>query len=79
MGLDLPLDVRGTAAGDGSGGLEGNLTYTRATGFGQTAATARGTFTGTSLSGPLLWVTPAATSAATALRSIHRTAARPSP
>jgi hypothetical protein len=55
------LDVRGTAAID-DGNLSGSLTYTRATGFGQTAATAAGTFTGTSLSGPLLWLTPTAAS-----------------
>ena len=55
------LDVRGTAeieSADAS--LAGSLEMVRATGFGQTAATASGSFTGTPLGGPLLWLTPAA-------------------
>ena len=54
------LNVRGTAALDGAGGIDGSLTFIRGTGFGQTAATSVGTFTGTPLDGPLLWLTPAA-------------------
>ena len=54
------LNVRGTAAVDGAGGIDGSLTYIRATGFGQTAATSEGTFTGSPLDGPLLWLTPEA-------------------
>ena len=55
------LDVRGMATVNEAGDeLDGSLTYTRSTGFGQTAATSDGTFTGTPLDGPLLWLTPAA-------------------
>lgn len=57
------LDVRGTAMIESGGALAGSLEVFRATGFGQTAATAAGSFTGTSRSGPLLWVTPTAAGA----------------
>ncbi len=53
------LNARGTATANAEG-IAGELTYVRATGFGQTAASASGRFSGTSLSGPLLWLTPAA-------------------
>jgi hypothetical protein len=54
------LNVRGMAAVDGAGEIEGSLTVVRSTGFGQTAATSDGTFSGTTLDGPLLWLTPTA-------------------
>ncbi len=55
------LNIRGMVTIDDAGdGLDGLLTYTRATGFGQTAATVDGTLTGFSLDRPLLWLTPAA-------------------
>ena len=53
------LDMRGTATAAG-GMLTGPLDIVRATGFSQTAATATGSFTGTPVDGPLLWLTPAA-------------------
>jgi hypothetical protein len=53
------LNVRGSVMReDTDDGLEGSLTMTRSTPFGQTAATSEGTLTGTSLDGPLLWLTP---------------------
>ncbi len=46
------LNIRGTAARNDSGdGLDGSLTYIRGTGFGQTASTSDGTFTGFPLDG----------------------------
>jgi hypothetical protein len=55
------LNVRGMAIVNGEGdAVDGSLTYTRSTGFGKTAATSDGTFTGTPLDGPLLWLPPAA-------------------
>ena len=53
------LNVRGMAAADGAGAIDGSLTVIRSTGFGQTAVTSEGTFSGTTLDGPLLWLTPA--------------------
>jgi hypothetical protein len=53
------LDVRATATIDSTAGsIDGQFTYTRATGFGQTAASGSGTITGTPIDGPLLWLTP---------------------
>jgi hypothetical protein len=53
------LNVRGAVTIERSGGeLNGSLTLTRSTAFGQTAATSDGTLTGTPLDGPLLWLTP---------------------
>ena len=52
------LNVRGTAAVDGAGAIDGSLTVIRSTGFGQTAVTSEGTLSGTTLDGPLLWLTP---------------------
>jgi hypothetical protein len=53
------LNVRGLAEVDDAGNeLTGSLTIVRATGFGQTAATTTGSFSGTPLDGPLLWLTP---------------------
>ena len=54
------LNVRGMATVDGDGAIDGSLTVVRSTGFGQTAATSEGAFSGTSLDGPLLWLTPTA-------------------
>jgi hypothetical protein len=54
------LNVRGVAAADGAGAIDGSLTIIRSTGFGQTAATSEGTLSGTTLDGPLLWLTPTA-------------------
>ena len=54
------LNVRGVAAVDGAGAIDGSLTVIRSTGFGQTAATSEGSFSGTTLDGPLLWLTPTA-------------------
>jgi hypothetical protein len=54
------LNVRGMATVDGAGAIEGSLTVIRGTGFGQTAATSDGTLVGTTLDGPLLWLTPTA-------------------
>jgi hypothetical protein len=59
------LDLRFTAAIDrAAGSLDGEFTYARATGFGQTAASGSGTITGTPIDGPLLWLTPATPTAA---------------
>lgn len=53
------LNVRGAVTIEGAGdALEGSLTLTRSTAFGQTAATSDGTLSGTPLDGPLLWLTP---------------------
>jgi hypothetical protein len=52
------LNVRGVASLDGAGAIDGSLTIIRGTGFGQTAATSEGTLSGTTLDGPLLWLTP---------------------
>jgi hypothetical protein len=54
------LNVRGVAAADGAGAIDGSLTIIRSTGFGQTAATGEGALSGTTLDGPLLWLTPTA-------------------
>ena len=49
------LNVRGVATVNRTGdALDGSLTYTRSTGFGQTAATSDGALSGTPLDGPLL-------------------------
>lgn len=53
------LNIRGMATVDAAGdGIDGSLTVIRSTGFGQTAAESAGALTGTSLDGPLLWLTP---------------------
>jgi len=53
------LDVRATATLDRTAGaIDGRFDYTRATGFGKTAASGSGTITGTPIDGPLLWLTP---------------------
>jgi hypothetical protein len=57
------LNVRGTAMMESGGVLAGSLETIRATAFGQTAAAAAGSLAGTSLSGPLLSVTPPAAGA----------------
>lgn len=58
------LNVRGAVSIEGAGdGLEGSLTLTRSTAFGQTAATSDGALSGTPLDGPLLWLTPTAEAA----------------
>ena len=54
------VNVRGVAAADGTGAIDGSLTIIRSTGFGQTAATNEGALSGTTLYGPLLWRTPTA-------------------
>jgi hypothetical protein len=54
------LNVRGMASLQGTGALDGLLTVIRSTAFGQTATTSDGTLTGTTLGGPLLWLTPTA-------------------
>lgn len=58
------LNVRGIVSMDGAGDrLEGSLSLTRSTAFGQTAATGEGTLSSTPLDGPLLWLTPTAAGA----------------
>jgi len=53
------LDLRFTVVLDRSAGsLDGQFTYARATGFGQTAASGSGGISGTPIDGPLLWPTP---------------------
>ena len=55
------LNIGGMATVNRAGdALDGSLTYTRSTGFGQTAATSAGALSGTPLDGPLLWLTPVA-------------------
>ncbi|MBW3633549.1 MAG: hypothetical protein KY456_11045 [Chloroflexi bacterium] len=54
------LNVRGVATADGGDAIDGSLTIIRSTGFGQTAATSEGVLSGTTLDGPLLWLTPTA-------------------
>jgi hypothetical protein len=54
------LDVRAIVTLDhAAGSLDGQITYTRSTGFGKTATSGAGTLTGTPIDGPLLWLTPA--------------------
>lgn len=60
------LDLRATVTIDRAAGtIDGHFDYTRATGFGQTAASGSGTITGTPIDGPLLWLTPTSGSANT--------------